>query len=144
MSNFVMAVATAITRESMTARLQYILAEAEVPDTLQDQLALAGLTSLGLFASMGSDDKSVREFLADVVGLDPAGELDRAVRGKMRMNVTRICSAFMVAKTSNEVEVKHNAERSTMQLPLLISTEEFTACRNAFERIEYKLTEDLA
>ena len=133
-----------VTRESMTARLQSILADAEIPEAIQDQLAVAGLTTLGLFASMGSDDKAVREFLADVVGLDPAAEQDRAIRGQLRMNITRICSAFMVSKTANEVEVRHNAERSTMQLPLVISTEEFTACRNAFERIEYKLTEEIS
>ena len=47
-----------VTRESMTARLQSIVADAEVPEAIQDQLAVAGLTTLGLFASMGSDDKA--------------------------------------------------------------------------------------
>ena len=131
-------------RETMAVRLQSILADAEVSTEVQDQLADAGITSLGLFASMGDSDKAVREFLADVVGLDPAGETDRAIRAKVRMEITRICSAYGVSKASHEVEIKANAERSSQMLPVIVSKEEFTACRNAFEKCEYKLVDEIA
>ena len=85
------------THEDMTARLQSILADAMVDENIQDGLAQAGLLSIGLFSAIGSDDKAVKEFLADVIeGLDPAAVTDRAERAKTRMEITRICSAHAI------------------------------------------------
>ena len=105
----------------MSARLQSILADAVVDLDVQDKLAQAGLITMGLFVAMGEDNKSVKEFLADVIELDPAGIV-----------------------TSSDVETKANAERSVAQLLILATSEEFTAVRNAFEKAEYKLSGEVA
>ena len=84
-------------REDMSARLQSILADAMVDEDVQDALAKAGLLTIGLFSAMGSTDQAVKEFLADVVdNLDPSAVADRARRAKVRMEVTRICSAHAI------------------------------------------------
>ena len=130
------------THEDMTAQLQSILADAMVDENVQDELAKAGLLSIGLFSAMGSDDKAVKEFLADVIlDLDPAAITDRAERAKVRMELTRICSAHAICKATHEVEVKANAERAANFAPMIVSSEEFSSVRNAFEKAEYKLTD---
>ena len=116
-------------REQMSARLQSLLADAAVSEEVQDQLATAGLTNLGLFASIGEDGKAVREFLADVIELDPSTVEDRAERGRVRMEVTRVCSAHTVSKTANEIETRLNSERASAQLPIQIASSEWTAVR---------------
>ena len=132
-------------REEMSARLQSILADALVSEDVQDALAKAGLLSIGLFSAMGSDDKSVKEFLADVVpNLDPGAIVDRAERAKVRMEITRICSAYSICKATHEVEVKVNAERAANMAPLIVSSDDFSAVKNAFELAEYKLTEEVS
>ena len=111
-------------REDMAARLQSILADAMVDENIQDKLAKAGLLSIGLFAAMGSDDKAVKEFLADVIeSLDPAAITDRADRAKVRMELTRICSAHAICKATHEVEA--NAERAANLAPMVVSSEDF-------------------
>ena len=133
------------THEDMTARLQSILADAMVDENVQDELAKAGLLSIGLFSAMGSDDKAVKEFLADVIeDLDPAAITDRAERAKVRMELTRICCAHAICKATHEVEVKANAERAANLAPMIVSSEEFSSVRNAFEQAEYKLTDEVA
>ena len=95
--------ATVDPRETMSARLQSLLADASVSEEVQNKLEEAGLTTLSLFASIGEDGKAVRDFLADVIELDPSAHTDRAERGRERMDITRICSAHTVCKTANEV-----------------------------------------
>ena len=128
----------------MSARLQSLLADAAVSEEVQDKLATAGLTNLGLFASIGEDGKAVRDFLADVIELDPSTIDDRAERGRVRMEITRVCSAHTVSKTANEIETRLNSERASAQLPILIAASEWTAVRQAFERAEYKLNDEIA
>ena len=108
-----MGAAAGNTREEMSARLQSILADAMVDDEVQDALASAGLLTIGLFSAMGSTDKAVKEFLADVVeSLDPGAIEERTGRAKVRMEIARICSAHAICRATHEVEVKANAERA--------------------------------
>ena len=130
-------------RESLSARLQSILEEAGVEPEVQDRIAATGHTTLSLFASMGTDAKEVKEYLADVLDLDPKEVVDKSERANMRMTITRLCSAHLVSRTANEVEVRANAERSVANLPLQVSSSEYTAVRLAFERAEYKLYDEI-
>ena len=105
----------------MLARFQSLLADASVSEEVQDKLAEAGLTTSSLFASIGEDGTAVREFLADVIDLDPAAHGDRAERGLVRMEITRVCSAHTVSKTANEVVVRISSERALAQLPVQLA-----------------------
>ena len=104
-------------RENLSARLQSILDEAGVDTDVQDRIASTGHTTLNLFAAMGTDSKEVKEYLADVLDLDPKEIEDKSERAQMRMTITRLCSAHLISKTANEVEVRANAERSVANLP---------------------------
>ena len=130
-------------RERLSARLQSILEEAGVDSEIQDRIARTGHTTLSLFASMGTDAKEVKEYLADVLDLNPAGILEQEERAQVRMQVTRICSAHLISKTANEVEIRANAERSVANLPVQVASSDFTAVRMAFEKAEYKLNDEI-
>ena len=105
-------------RESLSARLQSILDEAGVDPDIQDRIASTGHTTLSLFAAMGTDPKEVKEYMADVLDLDPKDVTDKSERAQMSMTITRLCSAHLISKTANEVEVRANAERSVANLPI--------------------------
>ena len=124
--------ATVDLRETMSARLQSLPADASVSEDVQNKLAEAGLTTLSLFASIREDGKAVREFLADVIELCPLAHMGRAERGRVRMDITRICSAHTVSKAANEVEVLINSEGASAQLPVQIGASEWTSVRRAF------------
>ena len=105
-------------RESLSARFQSILDEAGVDPDIQDRIASTGHTTLSLFAAMGTDPKEVKEYMADVLDLDPKDVTDKSERAQMSMTITRLCSAHLISKTANEVEVRANAERSVANLPI--------------------------
>ena len=96
--------ATGSSREDMSARLQSILADAMVSTEIQDAMAQVRLLTIGLFAAMGTIDPAFKDCLADVlVDMDPGAIQDRAERAKVRMELTRICSAHSICRASHEV-----------------------------------------
>ena len=82
--------------------------------------------------------------MADVLDLDPTNIADKSERAQMRMTITRLCSAHLISRTANEVEVRANAERSVANLPVQVASSEFTAVRMAFEKSEYKLNDEIS
>ena len=117
-----------------------------VSDFHQQKLAAAGIDSLQAFASLGTGRDAhdqLREFLSDM-GIDPALETDRAARVALKVEISKIAGAFDTANIKKDVQVRENAQREAAFMPRVIPERDWKEARKHFERVEYKLADEVA
>ena len=128
--------------QRLSARFQSILAESGVSVATQNLLADAAITTPALFGNSAESPSELNSFLADMIGLDPSAETDPARRAISRGELMRLRCVHATCKIQFEVETKANSERVSSFLPLRIQPQELRAVRTAFEKAEFKLTDE--
>ena len=128
--------------QRLSARFQSILAESNVSVDTQNKLAIAAITTPALFGNSADTPQELNLFLADMIGLDPSAETDPSARAVSRGELMRLRCVHATCKIQFEVETKANSERVASFLPLRIQPQELRAVRTAFEKAEFKLTDE--
>ena len=128
--------------ESLAADLRLILTDGEVPDTIQAQMARAGMKSLSLFVLISEDPSSLRATLvAAPFGLDPAeAGIAPELSLERKINQARILDAWEVCKGRREEERKIEAQSRARNEPIVRLKSEHIQTRSKYEAAFGKLT----
>ena len=128
-------------KDRMDNHLLSLFMNAGVPVDQIDTIWDFGVTNVAMFTHLANgikDTEGVRKFLKTVVRLDH-GDVDPMTAVKARLDQSRILSVYTAACTSNEIEVKHTAERQVAHQPPEVTLQELAAQRKAFEARRWEL-----
>ena len=121
-------------KDHMDNHLLSLFMNAGVPVDQIDLIGDFGVTNVAMFTHLANgikDTEGMRKFLKTVVRLDHE-DVDPLTAVKARLDQSRILSVYTAACTSNEIEVKHTAERQVAHQPPEVTLQELAAQRKAF------------
>lgn len=118
----------------MSPDLRFILAERDVSDHLQFQIAEAGYRTMGLFVAMVDSKTELRGAFKDLFGLDPAeAGLTPDVIKERRINVARLTDCWDATSRRCDEASRVQAEQKASRLPVTISRSIHITLRRRFE-----------
>ena len=121
--------------ETGSSELKFLLAKEGVDVKTQAILYHIGITSVGLFATLVKDQDELKDVLKSDMGLDSTTSL------LVRVQVAKVCMAYLKAaqRTKEEAHVEGEAMARQLDKPLL--NNEYQAMRAAWEAKWWKLDE---
>ena len=111
----------------MTAELNFVLKREQIDDDVIQKLELAGVMSISHFACLVPDQEAMRKLAKLALGY---GDDDLACVAK----VARLLCAWEVTKTRTSEVNKMDAENEVRGQPKTISSNDFDAMKEAFEK----------
>ena len=123
---------------AMQPRLLSILSAAQVSDINVQRLTSAGITSAQVFGSIADSRQGFRDFLRDVIHLDPTKDPAAYV------SVANLIAAFDAAGRTTEIEGRAAAERQAAFLPPRLHDQDLDTVRKAFHLEEFILGDEAA
>ena len=119
---------------TVSAELQFMWSEREVPADLQATLALQGIKTLGVFGSIVDTREQLRNTLKIMLLIDPeeAGvAADVAVQ--RRVNLARIIDAWETSRKRISERDRISAEQKASRLPITLERSQHVMLRQKFE-----------
>ena len=92
--------------------------------------------TIGVYAHIGTDEKSFMKYAKDCIGLDPS------VNGTHAVPAAKLVMAWEACKKRSEIEVESNAHRAVNHLPPQLAIDDFPSARLAFEKVKGREFED--
>ena len=128
-------------KDAMDCHLLSLFMNAGVPETQIDAIGDFGVTNIAMFTHLANgikDTDGMRQCLKTIVGLNHE-DADPRVAVKARLDQARILAVYTAACTSNEIEIRHTAERQVAHQPPEVTLQELDSQRRAFESRRWKL-----
>ena len=121
-------------KDLMEPRLMSLCMNAGIEEPMMDVMGTAGITTVTLLKNTFKDSDDWRDTLTkapfDLSGADFATKL----------KIGKFISVYESACTSNEVQIKADAERIFQNLPPTVTTQEILQAQKIFESKEFELT----
>ena len=103
-----------------------ILDDKGVPAAVQGRLGHIGVTSLDVFAVIEDTSAGVRQWLVDVLGLDPDADLES------RTNIAKVIAAWQASKKRVSTQDSLEAEQRSSKIPKTIMKGKHVEMRAAY------------
>ena len=119
---------------TVSAELQFMWSEREVPAELQATLATQGIKTLGVFGSIVDTREQLRDTLKLMLDIDPSeAGIAADIMIQRRVNLARIIDSWETARKRISERDRISAEQRASRLPITLERGQHVMLRQKFE-----------